>query len=69
MRILFVGADLERKGGLVLLDAFRRLRSAEGGDHTGAGSLDVRLDLVTQTHVPPEPGVSVHRGFGPTANR
>ena len=63
VRILFVGADLERKGGLVLLDAFRRLRGEEGGDHTGAGSLDVRLDLVTQTHVPTEPGVSVHRGL------
>ena len=30
VRILFVGGDLERKGGLVLLDAFRRLRGDEG---------------------------------------
>ena len=59
VRILFVGGDLERKGGLVLLDAFRRLR----GDEAGAGSLDVHLDLVTQTHVPTEPGVSVHHGL------
>ena len=55
VRILFVGADLERKGGFVLLDAFRRLRGEEG--------VDVRLDLVTQTQVPTEPGVSVHRGL------
>lgn len=63
VRILFVGADLERKGGLVLLEAFRRLRGEEGGDHTGAGPLDVRLDLVTQTLVAAEPGVTVHRGL------
>jgi glycosyltransferase involved in cell wall biosynthesis len=63
VRILFVGADLERKGGLVLLDAFRRLRRDAGGDHTGVRPLDVRLDLVTQTHVDEEPGVAVHRGL------
>ncbi len=63
MRILFVGGDLERKGGLVLLDAFRRLRGDGGGDHTGAGSIDLHLDLVTQTHVPTEPGVAVHHGL------
>ena len=62
MRILFVGGDLERKGGLVLLEAFRRLRGARRRP-AGAGSLDVHLDLVTQTHVPTEPGVSVHHGL------
>src|SRR5882724_8375347 len=52
VKILFVGADLERKGGLVLLEAFRALR------HLG-----LELHLVTKDHLPPEPGVFIYNNF------
>lgn len=49
-KILFVGADFERKGGDLLLDVFRkRLRGR------------AELVLVTAAEVPPEQGVAVHR--------
>jgi glycosyltransferase involved in cell wall biosynthesis len=49
-RILFVGGDFERKGGLLLLEVFRqRLRGK------------AELILVTRDDVKPEPGVRVHR--------
>ena len=48
-RILFVGGDFERKGGALLLDAFRqRLRGR------------AELILVTRDEVKTEPGVTVH---------
>jgi glycosyltransferase involved in cell wall biosynthesis len=48
-RLLFVGGDLNRKGGDLLLDVFRkRLRGK------------AELNLVTRTPVPAEPGVHVH---------
>jgi glycosyltransferase involved in cell wall biosynthesis len=56
VKLLFVGADLERKGGVVLLEAFRRLND-----------LDVELHLVTRDDVPPEPGVFVHNGLQPNS--
>lgn len=49
VKILFVGGDLERKGGLVLLEAFRDLR------HLG-----LELHLVTKARLAPEPGVFVY---------
>jgi glycosyltransferase involved in cell wall biosynthesis len=52
VKILFVGGDLERKGGLVLLEAFRALR------HMG-----VELHLVTKTRLPPEPGVFIYNNL------
>jgi glycosyltransferase involved in cell wall biosynthesis len=50
VRVLFVGGDAERKGGLLLLEACRRLRTL----------LPLELDLVTRTRVAEEPGVRVH---------
>jgi glycosyltransferase involved in cell wall biosynthesis len=48
-RILFVGGDFVRKGGALLLSAFRkRLRGR------------AELVIVTREKVPPEPGVTVH---------
>ena len=58
MRILFVGGDLERKGGRTLLEAARRLRS-EG--------IAVELDVVTRDTVDPEPGVTLHHGLRPNS--
>ena len=52
VKILFVGGDLERKGGLVLLEAFRALR------HLG-----LELHLVTKDRPAPEPGVFVYNGL------
>ncbi|MET0793029.1 MAG: glycosyltransferase family 4 protein [Polyangiaceae bacterium] len=52
VKILFVGGDLERKGGLVLLEAFRALR------HLG-----LELHLVTKDRLAPEPGVFVYNGL------
>lgn len=56
VKILFVGADLERKGGLLLLEAFRALRS-----------LGVELHLVTRNTLPPEPGLHVYNGMQPNS--
>jgi glycosyltransferase involved in cell wall biosynthesis len=52
VKILFVGGDLERKGGLVLLEAFRALR------HLG-----LELHLVTKARLPPEPNVFVYNNL------
>jgi len=56
VKILFVGANLERKGGFLLLEAFRALRP-----------LGVELHLVTKDNVPPEPGVFVYHGMQPNS--
>jgi glycosyltransferase involved in cell wall biosynthesis len=60
VRVLFVGGDLARKGGHVLVDAVRRLR------HDGVA---IELDLVTKDDVAREPGVEVHHGLGPNSAR
>ena len=52
VKILFVGGDLERKGGLVLLEAFRALR------HLG-----LELHLVTKDRLAPEPGVFIYNNL------
>lgn len=54
LRLLFVGADFERKGGPLLLDVYRRHLRAM-----------CTLDMVTKASLGPEPGVTVHTGFGP----
>jgi glycosyltransferase involved in cell wall biosynthesis len=60
VRILFVGADLARKGGDVLLTAFELLRA----DH-GPG---VELHLVTKSEVPPAPGVYRYGDLDPNSD-
>ena len=60
VRILFVGGDLERKGGTLLLEAFRILR-------TESPMTEVELHLVTQAPVQPQPGVTVHHGLTPNS--
>lgn len=52
-RILFVGGEFERKGGLDLLEALQ------------GAPFDWRLDVVTRDEVPERPGVTVHRGLAP----
>ena len=58
VRILFVGGDLERKGGLQLIEAFRAIRDR------GA-----ELHIVTRDPVPDEKGVVVHSGVSPNSDR
>jgi glycosyltransferase involved in cell wall biosynthesis len=60
VRILFVGGDLIRKGGQLLIDAVHRLRAA---------GVSVELDLVTRDEVAGEPGIEVHHGLGPNSPR
>jgi glycosyltransferase involved in cell wall biosynthesis len=57
VKILFVGGDLERKGGLVLLKAFRALR------HLGPEHLGAELHLVTRDRLAPEPGVFIYNNL------
>src|SRR5262249_12644262 len=52
VKILFVGADLKRKGGLVLLEAFRALRE-----------LRLELHLVTKDRLAPEPSVFIYNNL------
>jgi glycosyltransferase involved in cell wall biosynthesis len=64
VKVLFVGGDLERKGGLLLLEAMRLLRTelaqADGG-------LELELHLVTRTQVQAEPGLFVYYGMQPNS--
>ncbi len=55
LRLLFVGADFERKGGAILLDAF------EGLDDR------YELHLVTKAAVDARPGVHVYRDLAPNS--
>ena len=50
-QILFLGGDFRRKGGPLLLDTFRRRFSGRA-----------ELHVVTQSEIPVELGVMVHRG-------
>jgi glycosyltransferase involved in cell wall biosynthesis len=51
-KILFVGGDLERKGGLVLLEAFRALRY-----------LEIELHMVTKHRLAPEPSLFIYNNL------
>jgi glycosyltransferase involved in cell wall biosynthesis len=57
VKILFVGGDLKRKGGLLLLDAFRTLRA----------EAPVELHLVTREPVSAEPGLFVYTQMQPNS--
>ena len=59
IRLLFVGGDLHRKGGDLLLEASRLLRHEPGVP-------PFELHLVTSADLDEEPGLIVHRGL--TAN-
>lgn len=56
IRILFVGGDFQRKGGPLLLEAFRSLP---------AGSAE--LCLVTHSAVPPEQSVTIYNDIQPNS--
>ena len=56
VKILFVGGDLARKGGRLLLEVFRQLRS-----------LGAELHIVTHDKVQSEPGVYVYDALAPNS--
>lgn len=58
LRILFVGGDLRRKGGDLLVEWFRRARPP-----------DTELHVVTREPVPSTPGVVVHDDMTPNSER
>jgi glycosyltransferase involved in cell wall biosynthesis len=57
VKVLFVGGDLKRKGGLLLLEAFRAVRP-----------LGVELHLVTRDKLPEEPGLFVYNNMQPNSD-
>jgi glycosyltransferase involved in cell wall biosynthesis len=59
IKILFVGGHLERKGGLVLLEAWRLI--------TRHSSLIIELHLVTKELVAPEPNLFVYHNLQPNS--
>lgn len=64
VRILFVGGDLQRKGGNLLLEAFRALR--QGQERADQGTA-VELHLVTRDPVAAEPGLFVYHDMQPNS--
>jgi glycosyltransferase involved in cell wall biosynthesis len=60
LEVLFVGGDLPRKGGDLLLDACARLRDDNEVP-------DFELHVVTGTPIEPRPGVVVHHGVTPNS--
>jgi glycosyltransferase involved in cell wall biosynthesis len=64
VKVLFVGGDLERKGGLLLLQAFRALRKGAVGTDTASG---IELHLVTRATLPPESGLFVYNNMQPNS--
>ncbi len=64
VRILFVGGDFERKGGDLLLEAFKRLTA---DPEIAAQGVELELHLVTKAQPEPFPGVHVHQGLTPNS--
>jgi glycosyltransferase involved in cell wall biosynthesis len=68
VKILFVGGDLQRKGGLLLLETFRHLRQqAEQPANGDRPTRPVELHLVTREPVAPEPGLFVYTDMQPNS--
>jgi glycosyltransferase involved in cell wall biosynthesis len=65
VRILFVGADFERKGGETLLRSFRMLRTRPAV----GGASPVELHIVTKSPIAAEEAVFVYRDLGPNDPR
>ncbi|MCX6054727.1 MAG: glycosyltransferase family 4 protein [Chloroflexi bacterium] len=57
IKILFVGGDFKRKGGNILLEAYRMLDPSK-----------VELHLVTQEPVPHVPGIHIYHGLKPNSS-
>ena len=64
VRVLFVGGDLERKGGTLLLQAVRNIRRDLAERKS---SLQIELHMATTADVPAQEGVVIHRGLQPNS--
>ncbi|MCB9420713.1 MAG: glycosyltransferase family 4 protein [Ardenticatenaceae bacterium] len=64
VKILFVGGNLERKGGFVLLEAFRSLKTILANDESES---KIELHLVTKDQVDEEPGLFVYNNMQPNS--
>jgi glycosyltransferase involved in cell wall biosynthesis len=62
VKILFVGGNLERKGGLVLLEAFKTLR-----EEMATEGFDIELHLVTKDEAAPQPGLWIYNDMQPNS--
>ncbi len=68
VKILFVGGDLQRKGGALLLEAVRALRQQKLVAVNGATQpVEVELHLVTREKAPAEAGVKVYNDMQPNS--
>lgn len=67
VKILFVGGNLERKGGKLLLEAFRTLRQQQSALNRSAPHIELELHLVTRDKVPDEPGLFVYNNMQPNS--
>lgn len=66
VKILFVGGDLQRKGGDLLLQAFRTLRQRAEWNRRQPGKA-IELHLVTRDPVAAEPGLFVYHNMQPNS--
>ena len=64
LKILFVGGNLERKGGLLLLDVYRHLYQESLAN---GRTPPPELHLVTRDAIDPQPGVSVYNEMAPNS--
>jgi glycosyltransferase involved in cell wall biosynthesis len=67
VRILFVGGDLERKGGRILLEAFRQVQAQVPAYPGHSDSTPVELHLVTRTPVEAGSGIFVYSDLEPNS--
>lgn len=68
VKILFVGGSLERKGGWLLLEAFRIIREWMHRRNSSQGrEPGIELHLVTKDDLPSRPGVSVYNHMQPNS--
>ena len=70
LKLLFVGGDLERKGGHLLLEAFRTFRqqlASATEPQLQQMAANVELHIVTQHALSPEKGVTVYNNMRPNS--
>lgn len=65
LKILFVGGDLQRKGGFDLLEAFRAIRETSSN---AAGGREFELHMVTHANIDSEPGLHVYNNVTPNSD-
>lgn len=65
LKILFVGGDLQRKGGYDLLEAFRSIRETHQSDDSQ--KQQVELHMVTHAKIESQPGLTVYNNLQPNS--